>query len=763
MLSWRRDKDKDKDKAPAVPAPPEPPPQAFARPRTGTRPNRGRLGEVLVDEGVISQAQLDDALRRQKETGGFIGKVLVDAGFIDQRTLIAFLVKQCKIPHISLLDYEINSKLFELVPKELCSKHHLLPIDKLGKILTLAMVDPLDVDALEQVRSTCPDLKIKPILCDWSHFESLSKRLLEEGPAQSAQEWSSPAYTLPSKPVAKAVPAPDKSASASPPVPEKKPDAEEGHLDPSVIDQLVKAAQVEATKTDAHAPAEMPPKPVKLPDMAAGTNVDAVARRLEAGIESRIAAAIESALSRQAATAEPNPVPVASDTLELEERISIAVASAMAQHAQVAAVSQEALSRIEKTLQEQAGLHASAIVSTATDESSRENLLLQLEHRLRDHLDQTVSEALERHAHLAAEHQEAQDRFEHQLKSHLETAVTEAVERQVQSTLEREETLLQTAAQRAADAAAAVEKALEEIKALEKPAEPEYDNVMAFPVSQPTPLELHLDGGVPEPVLDTPGMSIAAEGLSVHFPDLPKLKTRLTFKRFLCDSHNHFAWTLAQAVADNPGNAFNPLYLHGGPGLGKSHLLNSVGLRLAGRNDASRIVALTGNRFLQGYRKALQDNSLESFRHLLMQCEMVLFDDLQALANHHEAQEELIDFLNAMESSSRQLVLAGDKRPDHMAGFDPRIISRLSGGVTVRLQAPDLETRMGLLQRQAREEKTLVPEETIALIADRIPSDIRAMMGALRKLTAYAKLMKQELTADTAVEWLRRLGVVDAA
>jgi len=143
--------------------------------------NRRRLGEMLVGEGIITREELDEALRRKETEGGFVGQILVDLGYIKQNELISFLVKQCKIPHISLADYHISDELLSLVPEEICLEHCLLPIDKLGKILTVAMVDPLDANALEAVRQVCPDLRIKPILCDWSHFAPACERLFQKG------------------------------------------------------------------------------------------------------------------------------------------------------------------------------------------------------------------------------------------------------------------------------------------------------------------------------------------------------------------------------------------------------------------------------------------------------------------------------------------------------------------------------------------------------------------------------------------------------
>lgn len=212
MLSWRKDKNSRKDPAGTPEKTPVAGqkgdgPERKSRPFSAKEPqaskegkdpkdskepkdnaaestgpdNRRRLGEMLVGEGIITREELDEALRRKETEGGFVGQILVDLGYIKQNELISFLVKQCKIPHISLADYHISDELLSLVPEEICLEHCLLPIDKLGKILTVAMVDPLDANALEAVRQVCPDLRIKPILCDWSHFAPACERLFQKG------------------------------------------------------------------------------------------------------------------------------------------------------------------------------------------------------------------------------------------------------------------------------------------------------------------------------------------------------------------------------------------------------------------------------------------------------------------------------------------------------------------------------------------------------------------------------------------------------
>lgn len=175
-----------------------------------------RLGTMLIEAGLISEGQLKDALQKKEAEGGFIGKILAEMNFIKEPTLISFLVKQCKIPHINLIEYEIRTELFELVSKELCVKYDLLPIDKLGTILTLAMVDPLDVAALDEVRSACPDLRIKPILCSWNQFRQVMQRLFPDTTpvAQGASMDDFGLSNAPKSPPKKKALQPNKAASS---------------------------------------------------------------------------------------------------------------------------------------------------------------------------------------------------------------------------------------------------------------------------------------------------------------------------------------------------------------------------------------------------------------------------------------------------------------------------------------------------------------------------------------------------------------------
>lgn len=145
-----------------------------------------RLGDILVQHRFITQEQLEEALRLQGENGAFIGQVLVELGAMAETDLSGFLSKYCKVPYMSLLDYLVDESMLQYIPKEICLKYRVLPIDKLGSNLTVAMVNPLDPEALEAVSGHCEGMRIKPILCDYSHFEQVAESMFAVKPAEGA-------------------------------------------------------------------------------------------------------------------------------------------------------------------------------------------------------------------------------------------------------------------------------------------------------------------------------------------------------------------------------------------------------------------------------------------------------------------------------------------------------------------------------------------------------------------------------------------------
>jgi chromosomal replication initiator protein DnaA len=230
-----------------------------------------RLGQILIEEGEIDSRQLVEALQIQATKGGFLGQILVDLKYVQQEKIVASLVKQCKIPHLNLLDYEISKDVLLIIPREVCLQHNLLPIDKLGKILTVAMVNPLDTAALEEVRALCPDLRVKPILCDWQHFNTVCSRVYGVSAGQK-QEFSLKAPAA----------APRQEPAVAPPPPQE----DQNVL--AAIDEAVREVIDESPMEEP--PVKPAPRAVVAPKPApevrpAPETVSAAKRRVMAGID----------------------------------------------------------------------------------------------------------------------------------------------------------------------------------------------------------------------------------------------------------------------------------------------------------------------------------------------------------------------------------------------------------------------------------------------------------------------------------------------
>lgn len=278
MLRWGKGKAEDKPAETAATA-------AEAAPAAGRAVSAAvpqgavtasSLPELLLAEGKVTEAQLQAAMVKQVQTGAFIGEILIADGALDQDSLISFLAKHCKIPHLSLLDYLIDKEIVKLLPEELCLKYRLVPIDKLGKNLTVAMVNPLDAEALEQVRQHCPELRIKPILCASNHFEIVIQRLFNTGASGGPTELSASSLGLKMPSKKPAAPRPTELPTAPPPPP--PPPVQEAEVAlPPLEDRAPEPAVVEEEIPDAEEYVEVAPLPEQAPvSVPAATVLDNV-------------------------------------------------------------------------------------------------------------------------------------------------------------------------------------------------------------------------------------------------------------------------------------------------------------------------------------------------------------------------------------------------------------------------------------------------------------------------------------------------------
>lgn len=510
-------------------------PKGVARP-DGGQPLRnpgGKLGQILVDEGVITEPQLQEALQLRDEQGGFLGQALCELEFIDQGTLTSFLVKQCKIPHLNLLEYELSDKAREYFPEALCAKHRVLPIDKIGKMLTLAMVNPLDIEALAEIRKAYPALRIKPILCDWGDFEAVFAKMFRK-----LDDWDEQTE--------------EDSTSFG-------------------LRELPETAEEEGPETE--------------PDVAA-----------------------------------PKPEPIS-----IEEKLEL-LTDAVAQMAKGSGPEGERGADVAPS--EDAGIALDAQEMGGGREGAAES-------------------------------------------------------------------------------------------------------------SSDARIQAALKSGAP------------LRGFS--------------FDTFLSGEKNEFTCTMLKAVGEDPGGNYNPLYIWGGVGLGKTHLLNALGNRIVKNHPEKRVGYISSTRFACQVVEAHASGTIGSVYEAYSRWDVLLVDDIQFLAGRDEPQEAFYPIFDAMVESGRQIVVSGDMPPEHIKSLNRNILSRLSGGIVAHLTPPSYETRMAILRGQLGVTGARVPEEVLALVAMRLPDDVRKLTGTLRKIVAFAELKGEDISCEAAGELLKELGIVEVA
>ncbi len=233
------------------------------------------------------------------------------------------------------------------------------------------------------------------------------------------------------------------------------------------------------------------------------------------------------------------------------------------------------------------------------------------------------------------------------------------------------------------------------------------------------------------------------------------LTGRYTFEEFVVGASNRFAHAAAQAVACTPGKAYNPLFLYGGVGLGKTHLMHAIGHRVLVDNPNANVLYVSCEKFTNEFSIALQNKRTPELRKSYRQVDVLLIDDVQFLAGKETTQEEFFHTFNDLHSSGRQLVLSSDRPPKDIQTLEARLRSRFEWGLQTDIQAPDVETREAILRKKAESENIPVPHEVTSFIAKVIPSNIRELEGALIRVVAYASLTKAPITIDLAAEVLK--------
>ncbi len=235
------------------------------------------------------------------------------------------------------------------------------------------------------------------------------------------------------------------------------------------------------------------------------------------------------------------------------------------------------------------------------------------------------------------------------------------------------------------------------------------------------------------------------------------LNSGFAFDNFVEGKSNELARAASLQVASNPGEAYNPLFLYGGVGLGKTHLMHAVGNQLLQQTPTARVVYLHSERFVGHMIKALQHNTIDDFKHYYRSLDALLIDDIQFFAGKERSQEEFFHTFNALLESGKQIILTCDRYPKEVEGLEERLRSRFGWGLPVCIEPPELETRVAILQQKAEEAGVSMPSDVAFFIAKRIRSNIRELEGAFRRVAATANFTGKPITLDFAKDALRDL------
>ncbi|HKI87107.1 MAG TPA: chromosomal replication initiator protein DnaA [Thermoanaerobaculia bacterium] len=230
---------------------------------------------------------------------------------------------------------------------------------------------------------------------------------------------------------------------------------------------------------------------------------------------------------------------------------------------------------------------------------------------------------------------------------------------------------------------------------------------------------------------------------------------KYVFNTFVVGASNQFAHAAARAVADSPSHSYNPLFLYGGVGLGKTHLLHAIGHQLHERHPRLRVLYLAAEQFVNDLISSLRFNRMPDFRARYRNIDVFLVDDIQFLANKERTQEEFFHTFNTLYTAQRQIILSSDSSPREIPTLEERLRSRFEWGLIADIQPPDLETKVAILRRKADSEKVNLPDDVALFIARQVRSNIRELEGMLNRVLAFSSLTAQPLSLDLAKETLK--------
>src|SRR5246500_5260864 len=287
----------------------------------------------------------------------------------------------------------------------------------------------------------------------------------------------------------------------------------------------------------------------------------------------------------------------------------------------------------------------------------------------------------------------------------------------------------------------------------------EYADVkFVTPDDDPAATPLRHDGGLSPMITSSASVSMGAAAAAqarFDWDGAAQLNPRYTFDAFVIGSGNQFAHAACQAVAERPSKAYNPLFLYGGVGMGKTHLMQAIGHEIKKRLPQAAICYVSSEKFTNEMINSLRYDKMTSFRDKFRNVDVLLVDDIQFLAQKERTQEEFFHTFNALHESMKQIVIASDRSPKELAEIEDRLRSRFEWGLIADIQPPDLETKVAILQKKAEQEKVTLPTDVALYVASNIRSNVRELEGALIRLVAHSSLIGAEITLPYAQQVLK--------
>ncbi|ETP66974.1 chromosomal replication initiator protein DnaA [Planomicrobium chinense] len=245
-------------------------------------------------------------------------------------------------------------------------------------------------------------------------------------------------------------------------------------------------------------------------------------------------------------------------------------------------------------------------------------------------------------------------------------------------------------------------------------------------------------------------------GQNEHQEFLPgMLNPKYTFDTFVIGSGNRFAHAASLAVAEAPAKAYNPLFIYGGVGLGKTHLMHAIGHYVLEHNPNAKVVYLSSEKFTNEFINSIRDNQTVDFRNKYRSVDILLIDDIQFLAGKEQTQEEFFHTFNTLHEESKQIIISSDRPPKEIPTLEDRLRSRFEWGLITDITPPDLETRIAILRKKAKADGLDIPNDVMTYIANSIDSNIRELEGALIRVVAYSSLINRDMSAELAAEALK--------